>query len=342
MCFDKQQRMLIHMSEKPSILITNSIFPEIIDNLSAYFNVTANQDNIPWSDIELLKNLQGKQGVLTGGTQRIDAPLLMKCPQLKICANMSVGYDNFDLPSMTSAGVLGTNAPNVLTETTADMGFALILAAARRISEAERYLRSGQWRHWSYNTLLGQDIYNSKLGIIGMGVIGRAIARRGAFGFNMSILYHNRRRLSPDMESNAGNARYVSKHELLKQADHVILTVPYTSETRHMIGAEELSIMKTTSTLVNIGRGSVVDDAALAKALRQGAIAAAGLDVFEGEPNISPDLLQCENIVMTPHIASASQKTRFAMIQLAADNIISYLIDGRAVTPLNPDVLKMT
>lgn len=324
---------------KPAVLVARPIFAEILDKLAQHFEVTANQSDAAWSQGELIAQLQGKQGTFTTGGERIDAALLAACPQLKICANMAVGYNNFDLPAMTAAGVLATNAPDVLTETTADGGFALLMAAARRITEGEHYLRAGRWQRWSYDMLVGQDVHGATLGIVGMGRIGQAIARRGALGFGMQVLYHNRSRLAPELEQAAGGARHVALDALLRGADHVVLVAPLTPETRHLIGAAELALMKPTATLVNIGRGGVVDDVALAAALRAGRIAAAGLDVFEGEPQVHPDLLACSNVALTPHIASATVPTRLAMAHLAADNLIAYLTKGRALTPLNPQVM---
>lgn len=322
------------LSSKPSVLIARPIFPEVVQRLSAHFDVSANPGDEAWTHDQFIARLQGKQGVFTTGGERIDARLLAACPDLRICANMAVGYNNFDVPAMTAAGVLATNAPDVLTETTADGGFALLMAAARRITEGEHYLRAGRWQHWSYDMLVGQDVHGSTLGIFGMGRIGQAIARRGALGFGMKVLYHNRTRLPADEEA-AVRADYVTKDELLRRADHVVLVLPMTPATRHYVGAPELALMKPTATLVNIGRGGVVDDAALAQALRDGRIAAAGLDVFEGEPAVHPDLLACTNVALTPHIASASIPTRLAMANLAADNLIGYLLHGKALTPLN-------
>ncbi|MBS0407657.1 MAG: D-glycerate dehydrogenase [Proteobacteria bacterium] len=322
------------LSSKPSVLIARPIFPEVVQRLSAHFDVSANPGDEAWTHDQFIARLQGKQGVFTTGGERIDARLLAACPDLRICANMAVGYNNFDVPAMTAAGVLATNAPDVLTETTADGGFALLMAAARRITEGEHYLRAGRWQHWSYDMLVGQDVHGSTLGIFGMGRIGQAIARRGALGFGMKVLYHNRTRLPADEEA-AVRAEYVAKDELLRRADHVVLVLPMTPATRHYVGAPELALMKPTATLVNIGRGGVVDDAALAQALREGRIAAAGLDVFEGEPAVHPDLLACTNVALTPHIASASIPTRLAMANLAADNLIGYLLHGKALTPLN-------
>ena len=325
-------------SAKPRILISRAIFPQVVDRLASHFDVESNQADDLWSPQDIARRLQGKQGALTTGSERVDAALLAQCPGLKICANMAVGYNNFDLPAMTAAGVLATNAPGVLTETTADMGFALLMAAARRVTEGEHFLRAGQWDRWAYDMLIGQDVHGSTLGIIGMGRIGQAIARRGALGFGMQVIYHNRSRL-PEADESAVNARYVSKQELLKSADHVMLVVPYSAESHHTIGAAELALMKPTATLTNIARGGIVDDAALAQALREGRIAAAGLDVFEGEPTVHPELLACSNVVLTPHIGSATRATRLAMAQLAADNLMGYLLRAEPVTPLNPEVL---
>ena len=325
------------VTTRPAVLVARAIFPDIIEQLSRHFDVEANPDDALWPREELVRRLRGKQGVFTTGSERIDAALLAQCPGLRICANMAVGYNNFDLPAMTAAGVLATNAPGVLTETTADMGFALLMAAARRVTEGEHFLRAGRWDRWAYNMLIGQDVHGSTLGIIGMGRIGQAIARRGALGFGMRVIYHNRSRL-PEADEAAVGARYVSKQELLRTADHVMLVVPYSAESHHIIGAAELALMKPSATLTNIARGGIVDDAALAAALREGRLAAAGLDVFEGEPRVHPELLACRNVVLTPHIGSATVPTRRAMARLAADNLIGYLLHGKPLTPLNPQV----
>jgi glyoxylate/hydroxypyruvate/2-ketogluconate reductase len=323
---------------QPAILVTRAVFPEVLAHLAQHFEVHSNQADQMWTPSELAQHLQGKVGVFTTGTDRIDAALLAQCPQLKICANMAVGYNNFDLAAMTAAGVLGTNAPDVLTETTADFGFALLMATARRVTESEHYLRAGKWTRWSYDMFAGAEVHGSTLGIIGMGRIGQGIAKRGALGFGMNVIYHNRSRLDAATEAEC-RAAYVSKEELLKNADHVVLVVPYSAASHHTIGAAELALMKPTATLVNIARGGIVDDAALAVALREGRIAAAGLDVFEGEPKVHPDLLTVANVVLTPHIASATVGTRTAMAMLAADNLIGLLVHGKPLTPLNAEVL---
>ena len=323
---------------KPSILVARAIFPEVLTQLQQVFDVDHNQDDVVMTPAQMHARMQGKVGALTTGSERIDGPLLNACPGLKIVANMAVGYNNFDVDAMTQAGVLATNTPDVLTETTADFGFALLMATARRVTESEHFLRAGQWTQWSYDMFAGAEVHGSTVGIIGMGRIGQGIARRATHGFGMQVLYHNRSRLSPDLEAEC-KARYVDKGTLLREADHVVLVVPYSAASHHTIGAAELAQMKPTATLINIARGGIVDDAALAQALKERRIAAAGLDVFEGEPKVHPDLLTVPNVVLTPHIASATVKTRTAMAQLAADNLMDYLLRGQTRTPINPEVL---
>ena len=319
---------------KPSILVTRAIFPDIIEKLVQHFDVESNQTDESWTKAQLIDKLQGKIGVFTFGLERVDAELLAACPKLKICANMTVGFNNFDLPAMTAAGVIGTNAPDTLTETTADFGFALLMATARRITESEHFLRAGQWKSWRFDMFAGSEVHGSTLGIIGMGKIGQAIAKRGAFGFGMQVIYNNRSQLDATTEA-ACKARFVTKKELLQTADHVMLVVPYSAESHHTVGTAELALMKPAANLINLARGGIVDDAALAVALKTKQIAAAGLDVFEGEPSVHPDLLTVPNVVLTPHIASATTATRMAMANKAADNLIGYLLNGKAVSSLN-------
>lgn len=319
---------------RPRVLVTRAIFPEVIDRLAEHFDVESNQADADWTTDQLIQRLQGKVGAMTFGVERIDAALLAQCAGLRMCANMTVGHNNFDLAAMDAAGVLASNAPDVLTETTADFGFALLMATARRVTESEHFLRAGHWTRWSYDLFSGAEVHGSTLGIIGMGRIGQGIARRGALGFGMRVIYHNRNRLSPAAEADC-RATYVDKQTLLQTADHVVLVLPYSAATHHTIGAAELACMKPTATLINIARGGVVDDGALAAALRDKRIAAAGLDVYEGEPQVNPALLILPNVVLTPHIASATAGTRKAMAMLAADNLIGYLVHGKAVTPVN-------
>lgn len=319
------------------ITVARAVFPQILEQLRAHFEVVDNQADQLWTPAQLAQQLQGSAGLFCTGGERVDAQLLAACPTLRICATMAVGFNNFDLPAMTAAGVLGTNAPDVLTETTADFGFALLLATARRVSESERFLRAGRWDRWGHDMFAGAEVHGSTLGIIGMGRIGQAIARRGALGFGMRVIYHNRSRLDPALEALCG-ARWVERDSLLREADHVVLVLPYSPAVHHLIGEAELGRMKPTATLVNIARGGIVDDAALARALSERRIAAAGLDVFEGEPSVHPGLLAVPNVVLTPHIASATVGTRMAMAQLAADNLIGFLGGRGALTPLNAPV----
>jgi len=326
------------MSAKPRILVARAVFPETLSKLERHFELATNQADTVFTRQELIERLQDKVGAFTTGSERIDAEVLAACPQLKIVANMAVGFNNFDMPALTARKVLATNTPDVLTETTADFGFALLMATARRMAESEHFLRAGQWNKWSFDMFAGAEVHGSTLGILGMGRIGQGIAKRGAHGFGMEVIYHNRSRLAPELEA-ACKARYVGKEELLRSADHLVLVLPYSAASHHAIGAAELAQMKPSATLVNIARGGIVDDAALAQALRAKRIAAAGLDVYEGEPKVHPDLLTVPNVVLTPHIASATVKTRRAMADLAADNLIGFLVHGQPRTPLNPEVL---
>ncbi len=327
--------------KKPSVLVARAIFPETLQRLQRHFEVDFNADDSVWSAQQLGERLGDKVGVLATGSERFDAGVLARHPQLRVIANMAVGYNNIDVPACTAQGVLATNTPDVLTETTADFGFALMMATARRITESEHFLRRGEWTKWSYDMMIGSDIHGATLGILGMGRIGQAIARRGALGFGMKVVYHNRSRLSPALESSL-KATWVDKAALLRQADHLVLVLPYSAESHHAIGAPELAQMKTTATLTNLARGGIVDDAALAQALRLRRIAAAGLDVFEGEPQVHPELLTVPNVVLTPHIASATLATRRAMAELAADNLVAALTRQRPPTPVNPEVLRQS
>lgn len=325
------------------VLVARAVFGDVIERLREHFDVAHNQDDEVWTPDELIRHLQGKAGVFVTGTEGIDARLLDACPQLRAVCSMAVGYNNIDVAACTERGVLVSNAPDVLTETTADFGFALMMAAARRITESEHFLRAGKWTRWGHDMFAGADVHGATLGVLGMGRIGQAIARRAALGFGMPVIYHNRSRLDAAVESTLG-ARYVGKDQLLRECDHLILVLPYGPASHHSIGAAELALMKATATLTNIARGGIVDDAALARALRERRIAAAGLDVFEGEPALHPDLLSLPNVVLTPHIASASLPTRRAMAHLAADNLIAALGAGTQAgappTALNPQVLN--
>jgi len=317
---------------KPTVVVTRKLFDAHLAQLRREYEVIDNQKDLGMAPEALRECLAQADAALIAGGERVDAPLLAGCPRLKIVANVAVGYNNFDLDACTAAGVLATNTPDVLNEAVADHAWALLLAAARRVGESERWLRAGQWRRWTFDGFLGNQLAGSTLGILGMGRIGRSIARR-ATGFEMRVIYHNRSPLSAEL---AAGAEYVDKATLLAQSDSLIVVVPYSPEAHHAIGAAELAQMKKTAVLVNVARGGVVDDAALIKALREGRIASAGLDVFEGEPKLNEGFLRLENAVLTPHIASATASTRDAMAQLAIRNVVEALAGRRPPTLLNP------
>ena len=327
------------MTAKPRILVARAIFPDALASLEESFDVQSNQADQVFTADQLRQHLEGVSGALVTGSERIDQNSLANAKNLTIAANISVGYNNFDVPAMTSAGVMATNTPDVLTDSTADFGFALMMAAARRITESEHWIRNGQWDKWSIvHNPLGMDLHHTTLGIIGMGRIGQGIAKRG-LGFGMNVIYHNRKRLS-DADEKACGAHYVDKETLLREADHVVLVVPYSAESHHLIGAKEIALMKSTATLVNIARGGIVDDAALSAALKAKQIFAAGLDVYEGEPKVHPELLKLSNVVLAPHIASATEKTRRAMIDLAVRNLRAALAGKKPPSLINTELWK--
>jgi glyoxylate/hydroxypyruvate/2-ketogluconate reductase len=275
---------------RPRVLVARAVFPDIVQRLCEHFEVEDNPDDVIFTKPQLIARLAGKQGAFTTGSERIDAEVLAACPHLRWWPTWRWATTTSTSPACTAHGVLATNTPDVLTETTADFGFALMMATARRMAESEHFLRRGEWTRWAYDMFTGSDVHGATLGILGMGRIGQAIARRGAHGFGMKVLYHNRSRLPAEQEAALG-ARYVDKSTLLREADHLVLVLPYSPQSHHAIGAAELALMKPTATLTNIARGGIVDDAALAVALRERRIAAAGLDVFEGEPAVHPGLL---------------------------------------------------
>ncbi|MFC4762653.1 2-hydroxyacid dehydrogenase [Dyella koreensis] len=330
------------MTVKQKVWVSRPLFPEVLAKLSEHLDVQAEAIERKHTPEQLRERLRQVDGAVIGLGDRVDAAVLEGNERLRVIANLAVGYNNFDLPAMTRAGVLACNTPDVLNETVADYAWALMLAASRRIGAAERWLRAGQWSNQQrFDDWLGVDVHGKTLGILGMGRIGQAIARRAA-GFDMRVLYHNRSRLPEPIEREC-RATLVGKDELLKQADHLILVLPYSKASHHAIGAAELALMKRTAVLVNVARGGIVDEVALAAALREGRLGAAGLDVFEGEPAVHPDLLALDNALLSPHIASASEDTRRAMASLAADNVLAALgygpHAGRPATPLNPEVM---
>lgn len=322
---------------KPRIVVSGRIFDDQLDFLRQSFDVLDNQQNALWTPETLRENMQGAVGAMVTLSDRVDEALLQACPDLRGVCNMAVGYNNIDIAACTARGVMCTNTPGVLTQSTADLGFVLMMAAARRITESERYLRAGRWTQpLALDAMGGTDVYGAALGIVGMGRIGQAIARRGVYGFDMELIYHNRSRLDAGVEQGL-KARYGTLDEVLTQADHVVLVLPYTKEVHHLIGARELSLMKSTATLTNIARGGIVDENALVDALKEGRIAGAALDVYEGEPHINPRLLEINNLVLTPHIGSASVPTRRAMCRLSMDNLIAILAGQMPKTPVNPE-----
>ena len=306
---------------KPRIVVTREVFDDALDYLKQHCEVLDNQADVPYAPEALAAKLAGCEGLMCALTDKVDAALLARCPNLKAVANIAVGYNNIDVPACTARGIQVTNTPGVLDDSTADLAFALMLAAARRVTEVEAYIRQGEWTGWKLKQWLGVDVHHATLGIIGMGRIGEAIARRAA-GFDMKVIYHNRTRIAPALEQRA-NAAYASLDELLAQADFVILQVPYSPQTHHLIGAKELAKMQPSAILINSTRGGVVDDKALIEALKNGVIRAAGLDVYEGEPKLDAGFLELKNVVLVPHIGSSTEATRRAMAMLAAKNLVA-------------------
>ena len=296
------------------------------------------QDRAPTSQ-ELIDNCQGKDALVCLLTERVDAQVLAAAPTLRIVANVAVGFDNLDIPAGTKAGVVMSNTPGVLDDTTADLAFALLMATARRLAEGDRLMRTGSWGGWGIMQLLGQDVHHAKLGIVGFGRIGRGLARR-ARGFEMEVSYHDALRAPEDVERELG-VSFVPMKTLLAQSDFISLHVPLLPETRHLIDAAALRSMKKTAIIVNTSRGPVIDEAALVQALRDGVIAGAGLDVYEHEPKMAAGLAQLPNVVLLPHIGSASVATRSKMAEIAAQNVLAFFDGKTPPTALNPEVLKL-
>ncbi len=318
---------------KASVLITKRVYPEAVDYLRQRFEVDYAGTDEGLSAAELLERARGTQALVTQLTDRLDAPVLERLEGVRVISNVAVGFDNIDLAAATRQGILVTNTPDVLTETTADFAFALLMAAARRIVEAHHFVHSGSWRRWTIDLLVGHDMHHRTLGIFGMGRIGQAVARR-ARGFSMRVLYHDTAPAPENLERELG-LEFVDRATLLGQSDFVSLPVPLSAATRRLIGAAELQLMKPTAILVNTSRGPVVDEAALAEALEAGRIAGAGLDVFEAEPNVHATLLKLDNVVLAPHIASASVDTRRRMSTMAAENAAAALEGRRPPNLLN-------
>ncbi len=320
---------------KPKVFVTRPLAPAVIEFLAAQCDVQVCPEDAPLPSPELAEACREIEGLLVVGT-RINEEVLSQSPKLRVVANSGVGYDNIDVTACTRRRIVVTNTPGVLTETTADLAFALLMAVARRVVEGDRYVREGHWKEWSWGLLWGADVHHQTLGLYGFGRIGQAVARRGR-GFSMRILYHARHRVPEAVERDLA-AEYVDRETLLRQSDFLTLHVPLTQETRHLLGAQELGLMKSTAFLINTARGRVVDEEALVAALRARKIAGAGLDVFEQEPQVHPALATMENVVLMPHVGSASAETRFKMAMLAAENLLAGLDGRRPPNLVNPEV----
>ena len=323
------------MSQK--ILVTGNLPAEVMDPLREKYEVEAHAEDRPMERQQLLSRIGDRDGLLCMITDAVDDELLGRAPRLKMIANMGVGYNHIDIAAATRRGIPVSNTPGVLTDATADLAFTLILAVARRVVEGDRRVREGKFKLWAPFLFLGREVSGKTLGIVGFGRIGRAVARRAA-GFGMRVLYHNRSRLTP-AEERESPAEYADLNTLLAQADFVSLHVPLSGETRHLIGAAELSRMKPTAYLINTARGPVVDEVALLAALQRGMIAGAGLDVYENEPALTPGLADLPNVVLLPHVGSATLETRTAMAAMAARNLIAGLDGQRPPNLVNPEVL---
>jgi lactate dehydrogenase-like 2-hydroxyacid dehydrogenase len=323
---------------KKTVYVARMIPQETIDELRKHFEVLVNPEDRALTKAELKEKAKGCDAIVSLITDTIDGELLDAVgPQCKIVANYAVGINNFDVAAATKRGVVLTNTPGVLDDATATHTFALLLATARRIVEADRYVRAGKWKGWSPMFFIGMDVDRKTLGIAGLGRIGTNVARK-ARGFDMKIIYSGTNR-NPQAEKEVG-AAYVDKEALLRESDFLTLHVPLTPETRHYIGEKELKLMKKTAVLINASRGPVVDEKALLKALQEKQIWAAGLDVFENEPEIVPGLLELDNVVVVPHIASATTETRINMGKIALNNIVKVLNGQPPDTCVNPEVLK--
>jgi glyoxylate reductase len=325
---------------RPPILISRVLPAQSLDLARSRAAVDIHDGDSPLPRAELIRRLQGRQGLVCLITDLIDDDVLAACPALRVVANVAVGFNNIDVAAATRRGVVVTNTPDVLTETTADFAWALLMAAARRVVEGDAYVREGRFKQWEYMLLLGGDVHGKTLGIIGFGRIGRAMARR-ALGFGMRVLYQDAVAAEGRVEQELKATR-VDLPTLLRESDFVSVHTPLLPDTRHLIGADALRSMKRTAYLVNASRGPVVDEAALVQALRESWIAGAGLDVFEEEPKVHPGLLGLKNVVLAPHIASASYDTRLEMAKLAVDNCLAVLEGRRPPTPVNPEVLSAT
>ncbi|HBT47025.1 MAG TPA: D-glycerate dehydrogenase [Peptococcaceae bacterium] len=319
------------------VYVTRPVPQPAIDLLAERCEVEVNPEDRVLSKEELIEKIRGRDGVFCLLTDKIDAEVMDAAPGVKVFANMAVGFDNIDIPAATARGILVTNTPGVLTEATAEFAWALLFAVARRVVEADKFMRAGKYRAWGPMLMLGQEIHGKTLGVIGGGRIGTAFARR-AKGFDLKVLYTDVRP-NPQFEAETGG-RFVDTDTLLRESDFVSIHVPLTPSTRHLIGERELKLMKKSAILINTSRGPVVDEAALVKALREGEIWGAGLDVFEREPEMVPGLAELDNVVVCPHIASATWETRTAMATMAARNLLAALEGQLPPQCVNPEAYK--
>lgn len=325
--------------KRPRVFVTRQIPEDGLKLLREQCEIeVSDYDGVIPRDL-LLKKVKGVDGILSLLTDLIDKEVMNSAgPQLKVVSNYAVGYNNIDVEEATRRGIMVTNTPGVLTETTADLAWALMMAIARRIVEGDKFVRAGKFRGWEPMLLLGTDLYGATLGIVGFGRIGQAMARR-AIGFNMKVLYYDGNRVSEELEKEL-KATFVNLETLLRESDFITLHVPLTKETHHLIGEKELRMMKKESYLINTARGPVIDEKALAKALKENWIRGAALDVFENEPQVEPELLELDNVVLAPHLGSASYATRTRMSVMAAENLIKALSGETPPNLVNPEVLK--
>jgi glyoxylate reductase len=320
--------------QQPKVLITRPIQQSVIDQISRHCDVQVHPVDEPMPPELLASSMRDVDGVMPAGV-RISKEIIDAAPRLRVVSNIAVGYDNIDVEACNRKHILVTNTAGVLTEATADLAFALLLAVGRRVAEGDRYVRNGHWKQWEWNCLWGTEMHGKTLGLYGFGRIAQATARR-ARGFSMRILYHARHRASASVEKEFA-AEFVDRETLLRQSDFLSLHVPLTPETRHAIGARELALMKPSAFIINAARGPIVDEEALVQALRVGRLAGAGLDVFENEPQVHPALMGMENVTLSPHVGSATAETRLRMALLASENLLAALRGERPPNLVNPE-----
>ena len=322
---------------KPKVFVTRPLPNQVLDMLAARCDLQVHAEDAAMKPEQLAQACRDVEGLLVVGT-RVSKEVLDLAPKLRVVANCAVGYDNIDVAACTQRRIVVTNTPGVLTETAADLAFALLMAVARRVAEGDRFVREGRWLRWEWSLLWGADIHGKTLGLYGFGRIARAMARRGR-GFAMRILYHARHRASHAVEGELA-ATYTDRATLLRESDFLSLHLPLTTDTQHLIRAEDFAAMKPTAFLINTARGKVVDEEALVEALQTRKIAGAGLDVFEHEPHVHPGLLKLDNVVLMPHVGSATAETRLRMARLAAENLLAVLEGRRPPNPVNPEALE--